>query len=229
MALATAPPTPRSISSKMTALLCQRDLEREDEAAEFPAAGDLGERREIGAGVGRDLELDRIHAMRPPAIIRKARDAGQEASGIQLERSKFRGHRRIEPQRSGLPRSMHGFGRLAVARGGGFGLAFQDVELRLSALDRSERRAKLAHLVRQAVDLAAMLAGQGAQVEQSGFGDLERLRVEIERLGGGGELFLRLASLDDRSVERRQGLGQQRMLWGNAIEPPGRHPEGRQR
>ena len=38
----------------------QRDLEREDEARQLAAAGDLGQRAERRAGVGRNLELDAV-------------------------------------------------------------------------------------------------------------------------------------------------------------------------
>ena len=58
------------------AALGQRDLEREDEAGELAAAGDPGQRRERGAGVGRDLELDPVAAARAPIAPRRAARPG---------------------------------------------------------------------------------------------------------------------------------------------------------
>ncbi len=55
------------------ALLGERDLEREDEARQLAAAGDLVERGEVGAGVGGDQELDTVHARLGPSVLRPAR------------------------------------------------------------------------------------------------------------------------------------------------------------
>ncbi|MNC90439.1 hypothetical protein D3C83_65380 [compost metagenome] len=54
---------------RRSALLGQRDLEREDEARQLAAAGDLVERREVGARVGRNQELDRVDPVRAPALL----------------------------------------------------------------------------------------------------------------------------------------------------------------
>jgi len=53
-----------------------------------------------------------------------------------------------------------------------------------------------------------MLAGQRTDVEQPRLGLIEPRRVERQRIGGVGDLVLRLAGFDHRAVERRQGFGQ---------------------
>src|SRR3546814_243218 len=50
------------------ALLGERDLEREDEAREFTAACDFRQRREGGAGVGRDKKFDAVDPFGSPAL-----------------------------------------------------------------------------------------------------------------------------------------------------------------
>ena len=81
--------------------------------------------------------------------------------------------------------------------------------------------AEIAHFRGQLVDLAAVLAGERAQVEQARLDLVERGGIEHERLARGGELVLRLPRLDHRAIKRGECLGEQRMLGRDPVEPPG--------
>ena len=74
-----------------------------------------------------------------------------------------------------------------------------------------------------------MLAGQPANIEQPRLRLLQPRRIERHRLGGARDPVLGLARLDERAVERRQRFGEQRMVGGPALDPPGRLPELRER
>src|SRR3546814_5525458 len=50
------------------ALFGERDLEREDEARQFAARRDPGERREGRAGIGRNQIFGAVYPLRPPAL-----------------------------------------------------------------------------------------------------------------------------------------------------------------
>ena len=120
---------------------------------------------------------------------------------------------------------MQGFGRRAVARARILGGRFERIELGLAALDAFEPAAHGAHRLGQLVHFAAVLARQRAQFEQPRFGGIERGGVVDQRLGGGLQLFLRLARFDHRAVERAQRFGQQRMFGRDPVEPPCCHAQ----
>ena len=105
----------------------------------------------------------------------------------------------------------------------------QRAELRLAALDRVERRAHLAHLLGQHIDLAAVLAGRGAQIEQARLDAVERQGIVRQRLGRALQAVLGLARLDHRTVQRFHRLAQQRVLASDPLEPPRRAAQGRER
>ena len=67
-----------------------------------------------------------------------------------------------------------------------------------------------------------MLAGKPADVEQPRLDLLEPRRIERHRFGSAGDPVLGLARFDQRAVERRQRLGEQRMIGGAALDPPRR-------
>ena len=83
-------------------LFGKRDLQREDEAREFAARGDLAERGEIRAGVGRDQEFDGIDPARAPAVLGQSQDRGVELGGVELERSQFGRNRLVDPAQRAL-------------------------------------------------------------------------------------------------------------------------------
>ena len=91
-ALATAPPTPRSISSKIIVVappsLGQRDLEREDEARQFAAAGDPDQRRRTAR---RDWSRPRTRRGRARArpAARPAATTVRNRACVELERRQF--------------------------------------------------------------------------------------------------------------------------------------------
>ena len=144
---------------------------------QLAAAGDLGQRGELGAGIGRDEELDRVDPVRAPALLGQLGDRGAEARGVELERRQLARHRRVEPL--GGRDAQQRAARSACSRyasPAAFAAAASASSSRLAALDRVELGAQLAHLVGQLVDLAAVLAGDRAQLEQPGLGAVERER-----------------------------------------------------
>ncbi len=91
-------------------------------------------------------------------------------------------------------------------------------QLGLGPVDRLEPGGELLHQRGQFIDLAAMLAGKRAQIEQPGLGRLQRSRIVHQRLGGRLELRLGLARLDHRPVKRRQRFGEQRVLGRDPVQ-----------
>ena len=67
--------------------LGQRDLQRQHEARQLAAAGDLGQRSERRAGIGRDFELDPVRAR---GTRLRRRDRRTEPRGVQLQRVQAR-------------------------------------------------------------------------------------------------------------------------------------------
>ena len=63
-----------------------------------------------------------------------------------------------------------------------------------------------------------MLPGKPANVEQASLGRLELGRIEGQRIGCADDLVLRLARLDQRPVERRQRLREQRMIRRTTLD-----------
>ena len=72
----------------------------------------------------------------------------------------------------------------------------------------------------QRIGLHAVLAGKAADIEQPRFDQLEPRRIERQRVGRPSDLVLRLASFDQRPVQRRQRLGEHGMVGGPALDPP---------
>ena len=206
---------------RRAAFLRQRHLQRQDEARQLAAARDLGERGEIGAGVGGDEELDRVHPLRSPALDRQAQHGGAEARGVELERGELGRHRPVEPQRRLDAVDRQRLGARLIVEPGEMRRLLERADLRFAALDRIQLRAHRQHAVGQVIDLAGVLARGGAQIEQAGLDTIEHLRIVAERFGGAGQAVLRLPRLDHRPVERPQRLGEQRMLAGDAVEPAG--------
>src|SRR3546814_3564047 len=81
------------------ALFGKRHLQREDEAREFAARSDLGERREGRAGVGCDEEFDPVDPLGAPAFGGQTLDRGLEPRRIKFERYEFRRDGGVEPRR----------------------------------------------------------------------------------------------------------------------------------
>ena len=75
--------------------LSQRDLQREDEARQFAARSDPGQRAERRAGVGRNFEFDAVGSRRAGF---GRRDGGAEAGGVELQRRKLRGDGEVQPR-----------------------------------------------------------------------------------------------------------------------------------
>ena len=120
--------------------------------------------------------------------------------------------------------------------GGGIGFARRDAARRSSSAIRSPPASIAASCARicspsagERIGLDPMLAGQPANVEQPRLGLLEPRRIERQGVGGARDPVLGLARLDQRPVERRQRLGEQRMIGGAALDPPRRLAQLRQR
>ena len=64
--------------------LRQRNLEGQDETGQFASAGDLYQGSERRAGIGGNLELDAIHALRAPLRFVERGDGGAEARRVEL-------------------------------------------------------------------------------------------------------------------------------------------------
>ena len=98
-----------------------------------------------------------------------------------------------------------------------------------AGFDRRQLRAHLLAKVGQRVGLDPVLAGEAADVEQARLDIVQPRRVERQRLGGARDPLLGLVALDQRPVERGQRFGQQRMVGGAALQPPGDLPHPGQR
>ena len=72
------------------ALVGQHDLERQQEARQLAAGGDLHQRPGPRAGIGLDPEFDAVVALRPRRL-RIAVDLRREIGALELERRQF-GH-----------------------------------------------------------------------------------------------------------------------------------------
>src|SRR3569832_103862 len=74
-----------------------------------------------------------------------------------------------------------------------------------------------------------MLASEPPNVEQPRFDLFEPCRVEGPGVSGPCDLFLGLAPLDHRAVERRERFAEKGMLGRTALDPPRRLPQQRER
>ena len=91
----------------------------------------------------------------------------------------------------------------------------------LPALDRGQARGHLVAQGGKIVGRDLMLAGQAAQVEQSGLDRVQPGGVEAQRLGGFGQLVLRLARFDHGAVQRLQHGGERFIFACDPVEPAG--------
>ena len=201
-----------------TALLGQHDLQREDEARQFATRGDLDERCERRAGVGRDLELDTVLARRRPCLGRGRCDNGPETRGIELERDELALHRSIELERGGGTRlgQRGGGGVIGGARLGQ--LRLERGEPLFAGLERRELGFELARQTRQLVGLDAVLARHCAQLEQPRLVILEAGGIEPQIGLRLAQLLLGNRALDHRAVDRSERVGKRGMVLGDAFE-----------
>ena len=110
MASATAPPTPVSISSNTSvgrrAAVGQHHLQRQREAGQLAARGDLHQRTGPRAGIGAHPELDAVDAVRP-GRGRIALDCDAEAGRVELQRRQLGVDGLVEPVGGGAaPKSV---------------------------------------------------------------------------------------------------------------------------
>ena len=73
------------------------------------------------------------------------------------------------------------------------------------------------------------MRASAADIEQPRLGLLEPRRIERQRVGGARDPVLGFARFDQRPVERRQRLGEQRMVGRAALDPPRRLAKLRER
>ena len=142
--------------------LGQRDLQRQDEARQFAAAGDADQRPERRAGVGRHFELDAVAALGTRLGFGQR---GPEASGVELQRRQFPRHLGIQalgrlaallPQQTG--------GRVVGAPGRSQ-RRFQRGNALAAGFDRLQPGPHLLAQRRQRVGLDPVLTGQSSDVE----------------------------------------------------------------
>ena len=180
--------------------------------------------RVSGRTARRDWSTLRTRPGRCPTGPARLRQGRPEPGRIQLQRRQLSGHRRVQPRRRlrALTRSWPRPPRQRAARP-----PASPLPARRSARRRPRSPACAEFLAErgQRVGLDPVLARQPANVEQPRLDRLQPRRVERQRLGGAGDLVLGLAGLDHRPVEAGQRLGQQRMVGGAALDPPGRLPQ----
>ena len=99
-AAAVAPPTPLSTSSKIRVgdrpVARQHHLQRQHEPRQLAARGDLVQRPERRAGIGRDQEGDAVHAALAQAALRQPIESGYEARLLELQRRQLVRHRLVQ-------------------------------------------------------------------------------------------------------------------------------------
>ncbi len=156
--------------------------------------------------------------MRTPALARQLFDFGLEPCCIQFQRGKFSRDSRIQF----LGRFHAFFVQVLRLRGERIARLFcsrlQRIELRLAALNRVKLAAHLAHFIGQIVHITAMLARQGPQFKQPGFGRIQGLGIMHQSIGRIAQFILCLARLDHGPIKCRQGLCQNGMLSANPVQ-----------
>ena len=200
------------------AFLGQRDLQREDEAAEFAARRDLDQRPERRAGVGGDLELHPVAAGGGPVFGRQVAERGAEARRVELQRRKLARDGGVEAQRGG------GAG-LRQRSGGGFiggpgarHLGFERGQPAFAGVERLQLAAQVVGEFGEVVGLDAVLARDAAQFEQAFLVLLLRLRIDDVAAGGFLQPVLRHRAFDDRAVDGGERFGQVLVVGGDAFE-----------
>ena len=78
------------------ALLCQRHLQRKDEARQFAATSDLAKRCKRRAGIGGDKKLNRVHPACAPALLRQFLDLSLKLRCIKFQWGEFLGHSLVQ-------------------------------------------------------------------------------------------------------------------------------------
>ena len=186
----------------------QHHLQRQHEARQLAAGGDLDQRAERRAGVGRHLEGHPLAALAGPGARVERLQPGLKARLVQLQRRQLARHRLGQPV--GRRPACLGQGGDIVGQGGlgGVHRALGGGHVAAAVLDRAELGGDLVLQRGQGVDAAAMLARQGTQREQPFLQPLQAGRVVLHRparLFQGRQPF---GGLDGGTVQRFDGRRQ---------------------
>ncbi len=84
----------------------EHDFQRQDEARQLAAGGDLHHGAGLGAGIGGDPEGDAVDAAGAALGQVHGLDMGDEARLFELQRREFRRHLGVEALGGGLPRAL---------------------------------------------------------------------------------------------------------------------------
>ena len=160
--------------------LGQHDLQRQQEARQLAARGDLRQRPRRQAGIGRDLEGDAVEPMLAPVALRQPLEAGGEAGLVELQRRQLGGDGGVELLRRLVargcsaprpPRCRPGARRLPPC-------ASAASRPRL-VVERGELLGQLRAMLGQQIGRHAVLAREVAQREQPLLDLLQPLRRQV--------------------------------------------------
>ncbi len=207
----------------------QHDLERQQEARQLAAGGDLHQRARLGARVGLHPELDAVEALRSRRTL-VGLDLGHEFCALELERSEFGVDGLVEFFGRFLPRQRQFLGGSGIARIGLDRGLLQLLQARGAGIDQHDIGGIFGGERGEAIDRRRIFARCRAQREQPLLDTLELGRIEIGCGQGSLEMLIGLLQRVDRDVDRPHcGLDQRRRIDAAALQPAHRSREGRGR
>ena len=211
------------------ALVGQHHLQRQQEARQLAAGGDLHHGTCAGAGIGLHPELDAVDALRP-GIFRVRLDLGHELRALQLERREFGADRPVELLgRLGARCGELGGGGAVFAVGGRSG-GLQPLQLPGAGIDGRDIGDEFRGQRGQAIHRRRIFARRGAQREQPLLDALQLGGIEVGGDQGCGEVLVGLLQRVDGDVDRlHRGLDQRRRRSGAALQPAHRGGQRRYR
>ena len=158
-------------------------------------------------------------------------DQGAEPGGVELERRQLARDRGVEPARGGGARRAQPARPLPHRRRGARGTArsqLGEAALRRPRAPRAARPSSAASAGSASASTRCLRAS--ARISNSrASASSSRAGSKVSASAARGERVLGLGRLDQRPVERRQRLGQQRMLAADPLEPAQRLAQLRQR
>ena len=182
--------------------LGEHNLERQQEARQLAAGGDLVERPRIGAGVGGDLEGHPLDPVGTPVVLRLERlQAGLERRLLELERRQFGVDRGVQPAGCLAARLGQRLGVLVKGLARLLGLVGEVLQVLAAAVDRVQALLQAGVHLGQGVHLAAVLAGEVLEREVALLDLLLAAAVEIDLRGERAQAGERVLGLRHRSVE----------------------------
>ena len=195
---------PRSISSKTSVErpggAGEADPERKHETRALAAGGDSLQRREVGAGRGRQHETATVDAL-PRGGILHPLERDTEPRMAELERAELRGDRRLQPSRRRLARPAERMRETAERLLRRARRPLQGGQMPLPFVEPVELAAQPRQQAAEFIGFHPVLAGGGTQREEALLDRLQPAGLRLDGARGLGKCRVRLIGLDRRAVE----------------------------